>query len=347
MVAAGLTQPKYLAWKPVLEFGIGEKHSGRTGYVDTGRDVARAVVTDDDGFGSGGHLENAYAPMQAGIHARGVQQFEGELMASSRCWSWVSELTSAAPVPVAAMPDAARTLGGTPVAEMPAEAAGGASDAAPPAAAGGDGRRRRAPRYVGAVCGEVSGRRRAADHRSRECLRKWRARRCGVTGTGVVAAAGGGAEAEAGVTLRGRGGRRRGLGHGGGSGLARRREARPLANPCDRSLPQLWASVDRPARSGCYGMLGVLGMHGVLGIEGMEGIDGGFMPPPPPMPDIGLIGGIIPAPDCACCAAGAGTVDRQVSQARASSALKHLLPPRPQARACPLRLRSAASRILP
>jgi hypothetical protein len=46
-------------------------------------------------------------------------------------------------------------------------------------------------------------------------------------------------------------------------------------------------------------MLGVLGIDGVLGIEG---IDGGFIPPPP-MPDMleaGLIGGIIPAPACAC-----------------------------------------------
>ncbi len=50
MVTVGLTQPKYLAWKPVLEFGIGEKHSGGTRYVDTGWNVARAVVADDDGF---------------------------------------------------------------------------------------------------------------------------------------------------------------------------------------------------------------------------------------------------------------------------------------------------------
>ena len=53
-------------------------------------------------------------------------------------------------------------------------------------------------------------------------------------------------------------------------------------------------------------MLGVLGIDGVLDIEG---IGGGFIPPPPPMPDIpdiGLIGGTMPAPDCACCAAGAG-----------------------------------------
>ncbi len=68
-------------------------------------------------------------------------------------------------------------------------------------------------------------------------------------------------------------------------------------------------------------MLGVLGIDGVLG---MEGIDGGFIPPPPPMPDmpdIGLIGGIIPAPDCACCAAGAaaGRLDNRRSSARAST----------------------------
>ena len=61
-------------------------------------------------------------------------------------------------------------------------------------------------------------------------------------------------------------------------------------------------------------MLGVLGIDGVLG---MEGIDGGFIPPPPPMPDmpdIGLIGGIIPAPDWACCAAGALGASGRLSQ---------------------------------
>jgi hypothetical protein len=38
----------------------------------------------------------------------------------------------------------------------------------------------------------------------------------------------------------------------------------------------------------------VLGIDGVLGIEGM---DGGFIPPPPPMPDMldtGVIGGMAP-----------------------------------------------------
>ena len=132
-------------------------------------------------------------------------------MASSRYWSWVSELTRAAPVPVAAMPDAARTLGGTPAEEMPAEAAGGASEAAPPAPlaetvgveagvplgrsepyaarlpAGGGG-----PAIIGAgVPADVAAPGAAA----------WPV-------TGVLAAAGGGAEpeADAGVTLVAAGG---------------------------------------------------------------------------------------------------------------------------------------------
>src|SRR6476620_10577187 len=53
-------------------------------------------------------------------------------MALSRCSSWVSELTRAAPVPVAARPDAARTLGGTPVEEIAAEVAPAGRAAPPP-----------------------------------------------------------------------------------------------------------------------------------------------------------------------------------------------------------------------
>ncbi len=49
-------------------------------------------------------------------------------------------------------------------------------------------------------------------------------------------------------------------------------------------------------------MLGLLGMDGVLG---MDGIDGGFMPVPPDIPDIGLIGGMMP--ELPGCGAGAGT----------------------------------------
>ena len=183
MVAAGLTQPKYLAWKPASEFGIGEKHSGRTRYVDTGRDIARAVVTDDDGLGSGGHLENAYAPMQAGIHARGVQQFEGEL----------DGVVEVLVLGFRADDRGAGAGGGDAGCGEDARRHTGCGDACRSSgrrkrcgaagAAGGDGRRRRAPRYVGAVCGEVSGRRRAADHRSRGacgCGGRWCG--CGVTG---------------------------------------------------------------------------------------------------------------------------------------------------------------------
>ncbi|MDX1886740.1 hypothetical protein [Mycolicibacterium sp. 120270] len=41
-------------------------------------------------------------------------------------------------------------------------------------------------------------------------------------------------------------------------------------------------------------MLGALGIDGVLGMD-VDGIDGGFIPPPPPRPPSGLIGGIVPA----------------------------------------------------
>ncbi len=78
-----------------------------------------------------------------------------------------------------------------------------------------------------------------------------------------------------------------------------------MANPCERSLAAVVGVGRPPGVAGVLGMLGVLGIDGVLG---MDGIDGGFIPPPPPMPDMpeaGLIGGIMPAPDCACCAAGA------------------------------------------
>ena len=73
-------------------------------------------------------------------------------------------------------------------------------------------------------------------------------------------------------------------------------EARPLENPCDRSLAAV-VGVGSPAGEvGAEGMLEVLGMLGVLGIDG---IDGGFIPPPdmPDMPEAALIGGIIAAPD--------------------------------------------------
>jgi len=218
-------------------------------------------------------------------------------MASSRCWSWVSELTIAAPVPVAAMPDVARTLGDTPVDEMPAEVAGGVSEAVPPPppaetvgvepavprgrsepyaarlpAAGGG------PAIIGAGVPPD-----AAALAAAEC-----------PATGALGAAGGRAEpeADAGVTLAAAGGGAGVWGTDGGSGLAAP-EARPLVNPCDRS----WAAVvgvGRPA--GAVGVEGMLGELGMLGVLGMEGIDGGFIPPPPPIPDIGLIGGTIAPP---------------------------------------------------
>jgi hypothetical protein len=62
-------------------------------------------------------------------------------------------------------------------------------------------------------------------------------------------------------------------------------------------------------------MVGVLGIDGVLG---MEGIDGGFIPPPP-MPDtldIGLIGGIIPAPGCGCWGAGVKALSGRLRSTR-------------------------------
>ena len=61
------------------QLGIGEKQSGGTRYVDARRDIARTIVADDDGLGAGGSLENADTPMQAGIHAGGMQEFVGEL----------------------------------------------------------------------------------------------------------------------------------------------------------------------------------------------------------------------------------------------------------------------------
>ena len=204
-------------------------------------------------------------------------------MASSRCWSWVSELTIAAPVPVAAMPDAARTLGGTPVDEMPAEAAAGGSEAAPPpplaetvgvdgGVAPRAGRSRMRRGFPAAASRRSSAREWLVTRRSGRRRRGWR--------RGWLAAAGGGAEAgaDAGVTLVAAGG---GVGAcgwtDGGSGLAAP-EARPLVKPCDRSWPRWWASAGRPAWWGSTGMLGVLGMRSAWHGRGMDGIDGGFMP---------------------------------------------------------------------
>src|SRR3954452_21446155 len=231
-------------------------------------------------------------------------------MASSRCWSWVSELTIAAPVPVAAMPDAARTLGGTPVAEIPAEGGVGGSEAAPPPppaetvgvepavprgrsepyaarlpAAGGG------PAIIGAGVPED-----AAALAAVEC-----------PATGALGAAGGRAEpeADAGVTLAAAGGGAELWGTDGGSGLAAP-EARPLVNPCDKS----WAAVVGVGRlAGAVGVEGVLGVLDMVGVLVMDGIDGGFIPPPAPIPDIGeagLIGGTIAPPPPGCCTAGAG-----------------------------------------
>ncbi len=106
--------------------------------------------------------------------------------------------------------------------------------------------------------------------------------------TGPLAAAGGGADAaaDAGViSVAAGGGATCGVvGTDGGSGLA----ARPLVNPCDRSLAAV-AGVGRPA-----GVVGVPGMLGVAGMEGVDGIDGvriGLAD----MPDAGLRGGMMPA----------------------------------------------------
>ena len=99
------------------------------------------------------------------------------------------------------MPDAARTLGGTPVVEMPAEAAGGASDAAPPAplaeTVGVAEPLGMSEPYAARFPGGGAPR----DHRSRECQRMLRVIGAEWLAIGVVAAAGGGADAAAGVTF--------------------------------------------------------------------------------------------------------------------------------------------------
>ena len=211
-------------------------------------------------------------------------------MASSRCRSWVSELTIAAPVPVAATPEAARTLGGTEVDEMPAAAVPGVAGAppGPPLAemVGGDGvaDRGRSDPKAARFCGggganigpgvpcDVAG---AAGG-------VW-------LGTGLLAAAGGGAEAgaDAGATLVAAGGGVGAtggvVGTDGGSGLPAL-AARPLVNPCERSLAAV-AGVGRPA--------GVVGVAGMLGVLGMDGIAGGRIGLAD-MPDAELRGGMIP-----------------------------------------------------
>ena len=109
-------------------------------------------------------------------------------------------------------------------------------------------------------------------------------------GTGLLAAAGGGAEAgaDAGATLVAAGGGVGAtggvVGTDGGSGLPPL-AARPLVNPCDKSLAAV-AGVGRPA--------GVVGVAGMLGVLGMDGIDGGRIELPD-MPDAELMGGMIPA----------------------------------------------------
>ena len=90
-------------------------------------------------------------------------------------------------------------------------------------------------------------------------------------GTGLLAAAGGGAEAgaDAGATSVAAGGGVGAtggvVGTDGGSGLPAL-AARPLVNPCERSLAAV-AGVGRPA--------GVVGVAGMLGVLGMDGIAGG------------------------------------------------------------------------
>ena len=108
-------------------------------------------------------------------------------------------------------------------------------------------------------------------------------------GTGLLAAAGGGAEAgaDAGATLVAAGGGVGAtggvVGTDGGSGLPAL-AARPLVNPCERSLAAV-AGVGRPA--------GVVGVAGMLGVLGMDGIDGGRieladMPDPIGDPSMGV-----------------------------------------------------------
>src|SRR6185312_2915592 len=212
-------------------------------------------------------------------------------MASSRCWSWVSELTMAAPAPVAVIPDAARTLGGTPVEEMPPGVAPAGMAAAPPLpladtvgadeAGGATGDRGKSEPNAARFCGGGAANIGPAGA-------AWDA--VGAGGgvwltMGVLGAARGGADAgmDAGLTSVTAGGGAGACGTAGGSGLPAP-EARPLVKPCERP----WAADVGVGKLAA----GVVGVAGILGVLGMDGIPAGrnTLPPVPDIAETGLIG---------------------------------------------------------
>jgi hypothetical protein len=196
----------------------------------------------------------------------------------------------AAPAPVAVIPDAARTLGGTPVEEMPPGVAPAGMAAAPPlpladtvgadGVGGATGDRGKSEPNAARFCGGGAANIGPGD--------AWDAAGAGggvwLT-MGTLGAAGGGAEAgmDAGLTSVTAGGGVGVCGTAGGSGLPAP-DARPLVNPCERS----WAADVGVGRLAA----GVVGVAGMLDVLGMEGIPAGrnALPPVPDIPETGLIG---------------------------------------------------------
>jgi hypothetical protein len=191
------------------------------------------------------------------------------------------------------MPDAARTLGGTPAEEMPLGVAPAGIAAAPPLppadTVGADG--------VGGT-GGAADRGKSEPNAARFCggggANIGPGDACDAAGAGggvwltmgALGAAGGGAEAgmDAGLTSVTAGGGVGACGTAGGSGLAAP-VARPLVKPCERS----WAA-DVGVGTLAAGVVGVAGMLGVLGIDGMLA-GRNALPLVPDIAETGLIGG--------------------------------------------------------